>query len=142
MRSWIAFRLFACAALCLPAACTVEQILIGQIYRITTPPVGSCPTLQWQFFVDAERQVHGQLSEVNAPPLATLSGTLAPTDQFDFVATNIATHQTATASGAFTSGTSVISIHGRAIYPGCDNQTFHLRLGPYFARQGGGGGGR
>jgi hypothetical protein len=140
-RSRITLWVLVSVGACLLAGCTFEQILIGQIYHITTPSTGSCPALTWQFYVDARNQIHGTLAKTGALPMAELTGALGQDDHFEMIATNSATHRAATVSGQFSSAITTISIHGDAIDTGCDDQTFQLRLGGYFARQGSGGGG-
>jgi len=128
------------AAWLLPA-CTVEQILVGQIYSISTPAAGDCPRLQWQFVVGPQRAISGVLSRDHQQGIATLSGVLDPDDSFRISVTDAAGNRVAQVTGQFTSGVSTISIHGDAAGIACDNQTFELRLGAYFSHQGGGGGG-
>jgi hypothetical protein len=71
--------------------------------------------------------------------IATLSGRLNPDDSFRMMAT--AGQRTASVTGQFTSQVSTIAIHGDAAGRACDGQVFRMRLGTYFAVQGGGGGG-
>ena len=123
------------------AACNVEQILIGQFYSIATPPDGSCPTLRWQFVVNAQRSIDGSLLDAGQRQIATLSGTLRPDDSFVIHALPPTGAASTTVTGQFSSGVSTISINGNAAGPGCDGKTFTLHLGGYFARSGGGGGG-
>nr|WP_294521474.1 hypothetical protein [uncultured Rhodopila sp.] len=125
----------------LSPGCTLEQILIGQIYILVTPPSGACPGLEWRFEVNPERSITGSLSRTGQPPLADLSGRLGPDDSFRIMATELAANRTAEVTGRFSSQVSIISIHGDAAGRGCDGQTFTLRLGSYFVNQGGGGGG-
>ncbi|HEY0185309.1 MAG TPA: hypothetical protein VGC09_21115 [Rhodopila sp.] len=126
---------------CLLSACTLEQILIGQWYSISTPNAGACPRLTWRFVVDARRSIAGFLSDDRQQRVANLSGVLNPDDSFQMTATDVAGNRTASVTGRFSSLVSTISIHGDAAGHGCDGQTFNLRLGRYFAFQGGGGGG-
>jgi hypothetical protein len=129
-------------AACLLAGCTVEQLLIGQWYTITTPQAGACPQLDWRFFVNPQRSISGYLTDSGQlQPVANLSGVLSADDSFQITATSVAGNRTAKVTGQFTSQVSTISIHGDAAGSGCDGQTFNLRLGSYFSRQGGGGGG-
>jgi hypothetical protein len=128
-------------AACLLAGCTVEQLLIGQWYTITTPPAGACPRLDWRFVVSPQRSISGYLSGGWQQPIANLSGVLNADDSFQITATSVAGNRTANVTGQFTSQVSTISIHGDAAGSGCDGQTFNLRLWSYFSRQGGGGGG-
>jgi hypothetical protein len=121
--------------------CTLEQILIGQLYTITTPPAGACPRLDWHFVVNPQRSISGLLSGDGQRPVANLSGQLNPDDSFQMTATSVTGNRTAAVTGQFTSQVSTISIHGDAAGSACDGQTFHLRLGGYFAFQGGGRGG-
>jgi hypothetical protein len=130
------------AILLLLAGCSVEQLLIGQWYGIVTPPAGACPRLVWRFVVDPSRAINGYLSSDAQEKVATLSGSLAPDDTFQITAVATATQRSALITGQFTPGISTIAIHGEAAGPGCDGKTFQLRLGRYFATQGGGGGGR
>jgi hypothetical protein len=124
------------------AGCTLEQILIGQLYTIDTPSVGACPLLEWRFFVNPQRSIIGSLSSgVRRQRIANLSGVLAADDSFQMTATDVAGGRTASVTGQFTSQVSTISIHGDAAGSACDGQTFELRLGSYFAHEGGGGGG-
>lgn len=128
-------------ATCLLTGCSFEQILIGQIYTITTPQTGGCPRLAWRFVVSPGRLITGSLTGDGQQPIATLSGVLHADDRFHITATDVAARRTAEVTGQFTSLVSTISIQGDAAGPGCDGQTFKLRLGGYFSRQGGGGGG-
>ena len=127
-------------AACLLGSCTFEQILIGQQYRIATPPRGACPRLEWQFVVNSQRLIMGSLAS-GQQRIANLSGRLDPDDSFQLTATAVTGSQTADVTGHFTSLVSTLSIHGDAAGSACDGQTFDLRLGGYLARQGGGGGG-
>jgi hypothetical protein len=128
------------AAAVLPG-CTLEQVLIGQWYDITTPQAGACPRLEWRFVVNAQRSIGGFLSRDGQQPIANLTGVLNADDSYQMTATDVAGNRTANVTGQFTSLVSTMSIHGDAAGSGCDGQTFKLRLGGYFARQGGGGGG-
>jgi hypothetical protein len=121
--------------------CTVEQVLIGQWYSIYTPQSAACPRLEWRFVVDPQRTISGFLAPDGQPRIASLSGLLNPDDSFRITVTDLAGTRAATVTGRFTSLVSTISIHGDAAGAACDNQTFNLRLGGYFAFQGGGGGG-
>jgi len=121
--------------------CTLEQILIGQWYTISTPPAGACPGLAWRFVVNPQRSISGFLSGDGQQRIANLSGLLNADDSFQITATEVAGNRTANVTGQFTSRVSTISIHGLAAGSACDGQTFKLRLGGYFTRQGGGGGG-
>jgi hypothetical protein len=123
------------------SACTLEQIFIGQVYNIETPPNGACPRLHWRFVVNAQRSIDGSVTSVGQQPIATLSGVLNADDSFRITATALAGGGTAQVTGEFTSQVSTISVHGDGVGPACDGQTFNLRLGPYFTFQGGGGGG-
>lgn len=119
------------------AACTFNQIMIGQFYRIYTPSAGACPVLEWDFVVNPARRISGSLLRGNQGKIATLSGILAQDESFHINATSITDkHRTADITGRFTSQVSVISIRGDAAGSGCDGQTFKLRLGAYFALQG------
>jgi hypothetical protein len=138
-RAW-PFVTLTLAALIL-SACTLEQILIGQWYDVQTPRTGACPALQWRFVVNPQRLIDGFVATGGQQRLATLSGVLNPDDSFAMTATDTAGHRTAAVTGRFTSQVSTIAIHGDAAGSACDGQTFTLRLGPYFAFQGGGGGG-
>jgi hypothetical protein len=131
----------AALAACLLPGCMVEQIEIGQWYRIDTPPSGACPHLEWQFAVNPQRAVSGFISGNVQQRIATLSGQLNPDDSFQLTAADAAGNPTATVTGRFTSQVSTISIHGAGAGSGCDGQTFSLYLSGYFARQGGGSGG-
>lgn len=133
--------LAALAVMHLLSGCTLEQILIGQWYTITTPQAGACPQLDWRFFVNPQHVIKGTLSRDSQQQIANLSGVLNADDSFRMTATDIASNRTADITGQFTSQVSTISIHGDAAGRGCDGQTFRMRLGGYFARQGGGGGG-
>jgi hypothetical protein len=126
------------ALACVLPGCTMEQILIGQWYTIDTPPIGACPQLAWKFVVDPQRTIGGSLSR-GWHDIATLSGRLNPDDSFQMTAT--AGQRTASVTGRFTSQVSTIAIHGDAAGSACDGQVFRMRLGTYFAVQGGGGGG-
>ena len=132
-------------ALCLAAfllpGCTEEQILIGQSYILYTPPAGACPRLEWRFVVNPQRSVSGFLSPDGQQRIANLSGLLNADDSFQITATSVAGNRTANVAGRFTSEVSTISIHGDAVGSACDGQTFAMRLGRYFAFQGGGRGG-
>jgi hypothetical protein len=130
------------AAAVLPG-CTLEQILIGQWYNIATPQAGACPRLEWRFVVNAQRSIGGFLSRDGQQPIANLTGVLNADDSYQMTATDVAGTRTATVTGKFTSLVSTMSIHGDAAGSACDGQTFNLRLGGYFTRQGGwsGGGG-
>lgn len=121
------------------SACTLEQVLIGQWYFIQTPQAGACPRLDWRFVVDPQRSIDGSVS--GGGRVATLSGTLNADDSFRMTATDTVSHRTAEVTGRFTSQVSTIAIRGDAAGSGCDGQMFGLRLGSYFAYQGGGGGG-
>jgi hypothetical protein len=119
----------------------VEQILIGQWYSVYTPSVGACPRLEWRFVVNPQRSIDGFLSGDGQQRIARLSGLLDTDDSFQITATDLAGNRTAKVTGQFTSQVSTISIHGPAAGTACDGKTFELRLGSYFAHQGGGGGG-
>jgi hypothetical protein len=121
--------------------CTFEQLLIGQWYAIQTPAFGACPLLVWRFVVDANRAMTGFLSRNGQQRIANLSGQLAEDDNFRITVMELAGPRTATVVGRFTSEVSTLSIQGDAAGRGCDGRTFSLRLGSYFAFQGGGGGG-
>jgi hypothetical protein len=121
--------------------CKIEQILIGQWYSIVTTPVGACPSLDWQFAVNAQRAINGFLSGKGEQRIGTLSGVLNPVDSFQMTLANAAGAPTATVTGRFTSDVSTISINGAGAGSGCDGQTIRMRLSGYFARAGGGGGG-
>lgn len=121
--------------------CMIEQILIGQWYRVYTPTVGACPRLEWRFVVNPQRSIDGFLSGDGQQRIATLSGRLNADDSFQITTTDVAGNPTGNVTGQFTSQVSTISINGLAAGSACDGQTFKLRLGSYFARQGGGGGG-
>jgi hypothetical protein len=127
----------ALAAFLLPG-CTLEQILIGQLYVIDTPPAGACPSLEWQFVVNPQRSIVGSLRE-GQKTIAKLSGVLNRDDSFQITASGPA--GVATVTGQFSSQVSTISIQGDVAGGACDGQTFKLWLGSYFSRQGGGGGG-
>jgi hypothetical protein len=129
------------ALACLLPSCTLEQILIGQLYTIRTPPTADCPELAWQFFVDPERNINGSLSRDTLQPVASLSGRLNPDDSFRMTVTDLAGGRTASATGQFTAQVSTIAIQGDGAGKACDGKVFSMRLGNYFARQGGGGGG-
>jgi hypothetical protein len=133
-------RLIAPAALVL-SACTLDQILIGQWYAIQTPQADACPRLQWRFVVSPQRAIDGFLMRDGQQRIATLSGLLNADDSFRMTATDTADHRTADVTGRFTAQVSTISIHGDGAGSACDGRTFALRLGSYFAFQGGGGGG-
>jgi hypothetical protein len=124
-------------ATCLLSGCTLEQILLGQEYAIQTPQAGACPRLTWQFVVNAQRSIGGALSNDGQQLIANLSGQLNADDSFQITATSVAGSRTANVTGRFTSLVSTLSIHGDAAGSGCDGQTFQLRLGGYFSRQGG-----
>lgn len=128
-------------AACLAGGCTLEQLLIGQLYRVYTPPAGACPRLEWRFVVNAQRSIAGSLSVDEQQPIANLSGVLNADDSFQITAAEVAGHRTANITGQFSSGVSTISIQGAAAGTACDGQTFRLRLGGYFAHQGAGTGG-
>ncbi|MGD0103850.1 MAG: hypothetical protein ABSC06_07410 [Rhodopila sp.] len=121
--------------------CTLEQLLIGQIYNIDTPPAGGCPHLLWHFVVNPQRSIIGVLSQNGQQPIANLSGMLNADDSFQITATDVAGNRTANVTGQFTSQVSTIAIHGDAAGSACDGVTFRLRLGGYFASQGVGHGG-
>jgi hypothetical protein len=123
------------------SGCTVEQILIGQVYTIGTPPAGACPSLQWRFVVNPQRSISGSLSRDGQQRIASLSGVLNADDSFQITATDLAGSRTTNVTGRFTSQTSTISIRGGVAGSACDGQTFNMRLGGYFSHQGGGGGG-
>ncbi len=125
----------------LMTACTLPQVMVGQLYRIETPPSGACPTLVWQFVVDAQHAIAGSLARAGQFPFADLSGELHPDESFVMTATAHDDRRTAEATGQFTAEVSTLTIRGDGAGAGCDGQTFRLRLGGYFARQGGGGGG-
>jgi hypothetical protein len=129
------------ALTCLLPGCTLEQILIGQWYNIQTPPADACPALDWQFVVDAQRNISGSLSRDAQQPFASLTGRLNPDDSFQMTATESAERRTASVTGQFTAQFSTIAIHGDGTGAACDGKVFRMRLGAYFARQGGGGGG-
>ena len=129
-------------AACGLVACTGEQILIGQWYSLRTPPAGECPSLLWRFVVNPERSIDGHLLDDTQHQLATLQGRLDADDSFRMTAANGESDRPTTITGQFTSVVSTISIHGDAAGRRCDGRTFEMRLGRYFASQGGGGGGR
>jgi hypothetical protein len=137
--SWPVAAIWATATLL--AACSVSQIMIGQLYSIPTPPAGDCPALVWQFVVDPQRLISGSLSRVGEAPFASLSGILAADESFRITATTKSDKRSANITGAFSAQITTISIHGNVAGSGCDGLSFALRLGSYFARQGGGGGG-
>jgi hypothetical protein len=123
------------------SGCTLEQILIGQWYTISTPPDGACPQLEWRFVVNPQRAINGFLSRDGQQRIATLSGVLNADDSFQITATEMGGQRTAAVTGQFTSQVSTISIQGTAAGSECDGKTFRQRLGRYFSFQGGGGGG-
>ena len=127
--------------LSLLSGCAVEPLFIGQWYGIVTPQAGACPRLDWRFVVDPSRTINGFLSPDGVRKIATLSGSLAPDDSFQMTVVAVADHRTANVTGRFTTGISTLSIHGDGAGDACDGHTFDLRLGRYFATQGGGGGG-
>jgi hypothetical protein len=128
-------------AACLLPGCSIEQILIGQLYTIDTPRAGDCPGLEWKFVVNAERSIGGFLSREGQQRIANLSGMLNADDSFQIMVTEVAGNRTANVTGRFTSQLSTISIQGDAAGSACNGKTFDIRLGRYFSRQGGGGGG-
>ena len=127
------------------AGCSLNPVLIGQIYSIVTPREAGCQPLELRFVVEASRAIVGTLSPY-APPypqpvLAALSGTLGPDDSFQITATGTPGHGNATLTGRFTSQVSTITISGPVAGPACDGHTFTLYLGQFFRFSGGGGGG-
>jgi hypothetical protein len=127
--------------LALVPGCTFEQVLIGQVYTVITPADGPCPRLAWRFVVNAQRAINGSLSRDGQPPFANLSGQLFADDGFRIMAGGVEGQGTTVVTGRFTSQISTISVHGTVAGSDCDGRTFELRLGHYFAFQGGGGGG-
>lgn len=123
------------------SGCTGEQIMIGQWYRIDTPPQGACPSLELRFVVDPQRSVGGVLVRDRRDQIAALSGVLNPDDSFDIKAVDATGKRPTIVTGRFTPGISTISIRGDVAGSACDGQTFEMYLGRYFSRQGGGGGG-
>jgi len=121
--------------------CTLEQILIGQLYSIRTPQAGACPSFEWRFVVNPERMIIGSLWRDGQQRIANLSGLLHADDSFQMTATAVVGNRTADVTGRFSSRVTTITIHGDAAGAACDGQTFEPRLGSYFSRQGGGGGG-
>lgn len=127
------------------AGCSLNPVLIGQIYSIVTPREDGCQPLELHFVVDASRMFNGTLSPY-APPypqpaLATLSGTLSPDGSFQIIAKGTQGHGNTTLTGRFTSQVSTITINGPVAGPACDGRTFTLYLGQFFRFAGGGGGG-
>src|ERR1700709_740638 len=99
-------------AVALLAGCTVEQVLIGQVYILDTPAAGACPQLEWRFVVNPQRAIDGSLSsKYGQQRIGGLSGVLNPDDSFRMTATAEG-GRTAVVSGQFTSLISTISIHG------------------------------
>jgi hypothetical protein len=131
----IALLLGAGAAL---SGCTLDQILIGQLYVVETPPTGRCPALIWQFVINPQHSITGSLLNVNQQPIAALSGQLNAGDSFQITASDIRGQQTASVTGQFRWQESTVVIHGDAAGSACDGQTLAFHLSDYFARQGGG----
>jgi hypothetical protein len=119
------------------ASCQVEQLLIGEWYRISTPSAGACPRLEWDFVVNPQRMIGGSLLVGWSQRIASLSGVLNADDSFHITVTDVAGDRTADVTGRFTNGVSTISIHGDGAGKGCDGQTFKLQLGGYFSAVGG-----
>ena len=132
-------RWFGAIAVVMLTGCHVEQVQLGQWYRIVTPPAGACPSLEWQFVIAADRSIGGFVSPDRVTKLATLKGTLAPDDTYSMTAT--AKEGTATVTGQFSSLSTIFAIKGDALGANCNGQVFKLWLGRYFQSQSGGGGG-
>jgi len=120
--------------------CHLEQVQIGQIFNLPTPASGACPKLQWQFFVNAQRTIHGTL-ESNFNPVAKINGVLNPDDTFRMDLTAATSRETATVNGAITSEGATFAIAGNAAGAGCNGQTFTLYGRQLFQGSSYGGGG-
>jgi hypothetical protein len=127
----------AAAALATTAACSLEQVLLGQWYSLHTFAQGTCPALDWHFVVDAHRSIGGYLDRDQFTQIATLSGTLNADDSFEMIARN-ASGRTERITGAFTPQIIMISLDGAWI---CEKQTFRIRPVRNVGGGGGGGGG-
>jgi hypothetical protein len=129
----------AMAASMLLAGCHLEQVQLGQVFIVYTPPSGTCPVLQWQFVVEANRTIAGTLLS-NARPLGRLAGRLNPDDSYrmDVAA---AGGPTTTVTGAITSEGARFTIDGDAAGLGCNGQTLYLHGGRLFQGSFYGGGG-
>jgi hypothetical protein len=124
------------AVLTVTAACSLEQVLLGQWYSIHTVAQGTCPALDWHFVVDAHRSIGGYLDRDQFRQIATLTGTLNPDDSFEMTAHETAGGRTERVTGAFAPQVVTISLDGTWI---CEKQTFRMR--PIRGVGGGGGGG-
>src|SRR6185437_12433852 len=122
------------------SGCHLEQVQIGQIFNLSTRASGACPTLQWEFFVDAQRAIHGTLQS-NFKPLATITGVLNPDDTFRMDLAAQTGGETATVNGAITSAGATFAIAGNAAGAGCNGQTFTLYGRQLFQGSSYGGGG-
>ncbi len=129
----------AVTALGLLAACSLEQLQLGQWYTIGTPATGGCAPLRMRFYIGADRAIHGYLANAGQERIADLSGTIGSDDSFRMTAH--AAGATGVIDGRFTSQVSTIAVHGNAAGPACDGTTFSLRLSGYLSSQDGGGGG-
>jgi hypothetical protein len=124
----------------LVGGCHLEQVQIGQIFNLSTQATGACPKLQWQFFVDAQRAIHGTL-ESNFNPVAKITGVLNPDDTFRMDLTAATSNETATVSGTITSQGVTFAIAGNAAGAGCNGQAFTIYGRQLFQGNSYGGGG-
>lgn len=123
------------------AACSLEQVQLGQWYRIITPATGSCPMQEWRFVVDPSRHIGGHVNRINDGRIATLDGTLAPDDTYRMTATAVNGGATAEVTGQFRRVLTIIAIKGDALGRECNGQTIRMRYINYYGYSGGGGGG-
>ncbi|HVY14391.1 MAG TPA: hypothetical protein VHB27_04130 [Rhodopila sp.] len=132
--------LLALATTLLLAGCHVEQVQLGEVFIVHTPPTGACPRLQWQFVVDARRAISGTLTR-GYMPIGRLAGVLNPDDTFRMDIAALTGSGTGTVRGAVTSQGTTFRIDGDAAGPGCDGRTLYLPGGRWFQGNYSGGGG-
>jgi hypothetical protein len=120
------------AVLALLLGCTLEQVEIGRWYTLYTPRTGACPVLEWQFLVNAQRQISGYLSPAYGARTANISGTLNPDDSFQMMAREVQGNRTSSITGRFNQQLTIFTIHGDIAGDDCDGQALELRFVYYF----------
>jgi hypothetical protein len=116
----------------------VEQVELGQLYFFHSPPVGTCPGLDWHTVVDKDREITGWISWEGNKHLATVTGKLNPDDTFQVTAKEVVGgNHMATVTGKVASGTLTFTINGSGT--GCDGKTWKIQRSTQGSASGGAG---
>jgi hypothetical protein len=113
------------------SACHVEQVQIGQIVRIVTPPVGACASMAFTFFVDAQRRFEGTVRRDNQI-LGELGGVVAQDDSFVMTVTPAGQAAVTRITGMIGSLKTTFSIAGDAVGAACNGQVIRFNTGRLF----------